>query len=164
MNACKLTSTLAPLVRVGLLAALASGMSEAMATDIYKYKDARGQTVYSDQRPQGPAQVIRLDDAKEPTAEERARRENQQRAFEQIVTEHQEHEKARAAQEAAAKAERDKRCAAAKADNARFGYGGRMYRIDEQGNRVYYSAAEIDQRRAAAAHQMAESCPPQKSK
>lgn len=156
MNSSALRSTVSLLAAItGLIA-----IGDAAATEIYKYKDARGQTVYTDQRPPGPAQVLRLEEAKEPSAEERARHENQQRAFEQSVNEHLAHEKARAAEEAAAKAERDKRCAAARAENARFGYGGRMYRVDEQGNRVYYSAAEIDERRAAAARQMSQFCPP----
>ena len=50
--------------------------------------------------------------------------------------------------------------AAARSEFARFSFGGRQYRVDRQGERVYYTAEEIDARRTAAERVMAASCPP----
>jgi hypothetical protein len=39
-----------------------------------------------------------------------------------------------------------------------FAAGGRIFRTDEQGNRVYYSDQEIDQQRAATKAAMDSAC------
>ncbi len=39
-----------------------------------------------------------------------------------------------------------------------FSESGRLYRRDEQGNRVYYTSAEIDAERSAAQKRMKELC------
>lgn len=132
--------------------------TQALATDVYVYRDAQGNRVYTDQRPQGPSQVLRLDSASHESTDDQARREAQRAEVEKTITERLARDKAQAAEQAAAKAERDKRCQAAQRENARFAYGGRIYEIDAKGNRVFYSAEEIDRRRAEAARAMAANC------
>lgn len=141
------------------LAAAIGSAASVSAGEIYRYRDARGQLAYSDQRPNGPAERITAPPAPRQSEQDRARRDAQLANLDQIYAEHVQREQARAAAEDAAKAERARQCAAARAENARFDYGGRLYRIDEQGNRVYYSSEEIDRRRAEAARQMQQFCP-----
>jgi len=60
-----------------------------------------------------------------------------------------------AAQEAAQK----QRCDAARSRYATFAAGGRLFKTDEQGNRVYYSDDEIEAELLAAKAAMDSSCP-----
>ena len=156
-----MTRTVAALIAM-LVGIMPLGLAEA--EDVYKYKDAQGHLVYTDQRPTGPAERVTVDSASKPTTQDVTRSRAQREAADRMVAESLQRDKTRVAAEAAANAERAKQCSAARSENARFAYGGRLYQIDPQGNRVYYSAQEIDAHRAAAARAMAEFCPPVKSK
>lgn len=130
-------------------------------TQIYKYRDSQGRLVYSDQPPaSGPAETIQI---KTPPPASQAdavdRQAEQLSAWQQAESERAE----RAQQAVAAKNEEDgeraRQCKAARRQMAEFGVDGRKYRFDADNKRVYYSAAEIDQKRAAAKAQMIKYCP-----
>jgi hypothetical protein len=65
---------------------------------------------------------------------------------------------ARQQKQAAQEADAQQRCAAARDRYAVFAAGGRIFHADAQGNRVYYSDEEIEQRRLAAKAAMDSAC------
>ncbi len=128
-----------------------------LANDIYKTVDEQGRVVYSDHAVSPSSQKISVQ-ASAPNLEEAARiakeqaiagadtmQEARQRASER---------KKKAAEETAQK----QRCDAARNYHAVFAAGGRIYKADEHGNRVYYSDHEIDAERAAAKAAMDSAC------
>jgi hypothetical protein len=139
---------------------IATATCHAIAHDIYKTVDAEGHVTYSDHAlsPQSkkvtidviqgdPAEAARL--AKERAlvnadAAQQAKL-SQQRAAEQQAQEAQ-------------KALQQRKCEAARSRFATFAAGGRIFNIDEQGNRVYYSDEEIEAQRNSAKVAMDSAC------
>ncbi len=130
------------------------------AADIYKSTDARGNLVYSDRAPSGPAQRVPIETRPRNSEQARASLEAERAAWQRADAERAEREGAKAGEQAAKRDEQAKRCNAARFQQTEFEFGRRKFRLDSQGNRVYYSATEIDQKRAEAKQQIAEFCPP----
>jgi Domain of unknown function (DUF4124) len=145
-------------------AALLLGASGKLcAGDVYKTVDADGHVTYSDHAlsPNSkkitvdivegdPREAARLSDAmkaQNAEAAQRAKAAQQQAAEEQKQESQQQH------QESA--------CRAARARYRLFAAGGRLFHMDAQGNRVYYSDAEIDAQRDSAKAAMDAACPPE---
>lgn len=143
-------------IALGLLSSPVSGL----AGEIYKSVDARGRVTYSD-RPSPHAEriVIRTDPnlsdadrarlAEEQQAEARREADRAQRA---------DMAKQEQAQRAQAEQTRRAQCRQARDRYLMFAESGRLYRRDEQGNRVYYTSAELDAERTKAQQRMKELC------
>ena len=130
------------------------------AADVYKWTDANGTTVYSDQAPPGPAQRISVESRVSDAASSRAQVEAERAAWARADMERNARAKADAAQRQALAAKKAEQCRAARSQSARFSFDQPHYRTDANGQRVYYSVAEIDRARAEAKKQMSESCEP----
>jgi Domain of unknown function (DUF4124) len=124
----------------------------ALADEMYKTVDAQGGVVYSD-HPLSPAsQRINVQVTQGNTAE--ASRLTKEQALinadaaqqAQQAQRDADAQKKRAALDSAQK----QRCDAARTRYSVFAAGGRVFKSDEQGNRVYYSDQEIDEQRAAS--------------
>jgi hypothetical protein len=130
------------------------------AGEVYKTVDAQGNVTYSDHPLSSASQPLALQ-VPAANAQEAARLNKEQalqaadsaqeaRQAQQQAAEQQK----KAAQDAAQK----QRCDAARNRYAVFAAGGRLFKTDEQGNRVYYSDDEIEAERAASKAAMDSAC------
>lgn len=149
------------------LYALLLGVFSTMATmpaavaQVYKYRDVHGRLVYSDQPPP-PGTVVYVVPRLQPSSSggQAVTREAEQLArWQQAETERVDRDRRAAAENKARDDERERRCIAARRQLAEFGVDGRIYRFDDQNRRVYYSAIEIDRKRAEAKVQLKQYCP-----
>jgi hypothetical protein len=132
----------------------------AVAGDVYKTVDAQGHVIYSDRalspnstkvtldiiqgNPQDAARLAKTMAAANADAAQQAKMAQQQAADQQQQQSQQEQLR--------------RRCEAARSRYATFAAGGRLFHADEQGNRVYYSDAEIDAQRVSAKAEMDAAC------
>ena len=131
----------------------------AVAAEVYKWRDAQGQLVFSDRAPNGPTERVNVPTAPTPSTAELERLAAQQAAWRHEDAVRKERDLAKASEQAKLDAERAERCRAARSQNARFSYDGNQYRLDPSGRRVYYSVAEIDAKRLEAKKDMTQFCP-----
>lgn len=144
-----------------ICAPLLLAANQGVAADIYKSTDADGRVTYSDRLPTGKAEVIKIESAprNEAAALARAKRELEDIAAldQQRKSEAQAKAAEKKAAENAAK-KKDQRCTAARNQYLGFTEHSRIYRRNEAGERVYYSAAEIDAERIKSKQRMDEEC------
>jgi hypothetical protein len=147
-----------------LTAALLVGVNGAvLAGDVYKTVDADGRVTYSDHALSPNSKKISVDvvegDPREAarlskaTAAENADAAQRAKAAQQQAVDQQKQDSQEARQQAA--------CRSARALYTAFSTGGRLFHMDDQGNRVYYSDAEIDAQRDSAKAAMDAACPPE---
>jgi hypothetical protein len=144
---------------IGTLAILVADQI-AFASDVYKTVDAQGNITYSDHavspnstkvtldiiqgNPEDAARLAKTMAAANADAVQQAKIAQQQAADDQKQQAQQEQQR--------------RRCEAARGRYATFAAGGRLFHADEQGNRVYYSDAEIDAQRISAKAAMDAAC------
>ena len=141
-----------------VLAAL--GSDALLAADMYRTVDANGVVSYSDHPLSSASQRISVE-VREPNRQEAARLSKEQAivaadatAEAQQAQREADDQKKKAAQEAQQK----QRCDAARNRYAVFAAGGRIFKSDAQGNRVYYSDSEIEEQRAISKAAMDSAC------
>jgi hypothetical protein len=138
---------------------LATG--QAVADEIYRSTDAEGRVVYSDRRPAGKAEVVRIESAPRNEAAALARAERELENIAALDQRRKREALAKAAEKKAAEnAAKNKiqRCTMARNRYLEFTEHSRIYRRNEAGERVYYSAAEIDAERIRSKQRMDEEC------
>lgn len=118
--------------------------------------------MYSDQPPAGgKSEVVRIESAPRNEAAARARTEKELEDFAAKDQQRKREAIAKAAEkktaEDAAK-KKDQRCTAARNDYLGLMEHSRIYRRDKAGERVYYTAAEIDAARIRSKQRMDEEC------
>lgn len=161
----------AHLIGLGVLLLAASATTTAQTT--YRWDDANGQTHYSDTPPptgalnvkvmrnSGPASgdPYESDDSSEdstPSGGESSYSE-QEAKFQERQAKRAE-EQAEAEKEKLAAAERKKNCDLARGNYNTVSIGGRITRIDENGERVFLSDDEIEKARVKARKSMDQWC------
>jgi hypothetical protein len=143
----------------GLLVAIAISVSgDAAFADIYVSRDSNGHLVYSDRKPAGASQTVRVESR--PSVMSPAAASNSAAAGNWEQAESARKEKARVAEQErlVLLEERARRCAEAKKQSASYAINGPRCSYDGNGGRSCLSAAEIDSKRAEANRQMAEFC------
>lgn len=129
------------------------------ADEIYKSTDAQGHPVYSD-RPLSPSaeRVVIQSSPKSPAAQASAAQV--QATVERLEQQRRQDEAAQAQKRATQEAQqkRAESCRRARDRYLTFAEANRLYRRDEQGERVYYTGEEIDAERTAAEKAMKELC------
>lgn len=129
------------------------------ADEIYKSTDAEGHTVYSD-RPLSPsAERVVIRPSSNPAAAQTSAAQLQ--ATIERLEQQRKQEQAKQAEKRAKQDAQEKRaesCRRARDRYLMFTEANRLYRRDAQGNRVYYTGAEIDAERSAAEQAMKELC------
>jgi hypothetical protein len=147
-------------LRACLICTLAGAALPALtaADDIYKTVDADGHVVYSDHPISPAAQKLALPVTPADSAE--AARLAKQRAIENAEDAQRSRQEAEQQSKQAAQSKQD----AAHCTDARNHYFSlkdvrRVYRLDDDGNRIYYSDQEADAMRAAAKQAMDQACP-----
>ncbi len=141
-----------------MLAVLAAGM--AFASEIYKWTDEQGNVHYGD-RPTGDASEERLDISSRPTDASRVQAQVQASYDARAAV-----EEAAASEPAGPSAEelqaqaleRQEKCATYKARLQKFVTSRRLYRKDENGERVYLDEDETQAARERVENQVAEYC------
>ncbi|MCY1287233.1 hypothetical protein D9M68_267610 [compost metagenome] len=124
------------------------GLSSGQAAEIYRWTDAQGR-VHFGQKPQAGAEQVEVrPQVVERDAATREREANTERFYEARRQEQQ----AAADQQAERRAKQEQECDALRERLAEVSKGGRYYRVDDAGQQVYYSDAEI----AAARRQLSE--------
>lgn len=147
-----MTRTIVALIATGL------GLATAVhAGEVYRQTDDSGRVIYSD-RP-ASANATRLDIESRPTdparlADMAAQREEREKAREEA---RETSEEARLRQQDR-QAQRASNCEKAMAYQQRVETARRLYRLDDNGERQYYSAEEHDAALARARAQVAEWC------
>jgi hypothetical protein len=134
--------------------ALAAG---GYGDEVYKTLDASGHVVYSD-HPTSPAAQKLSVPVTQPDAAEAARL-GKQRALEDAEFAQRSKQDAADASKQAAQAKQDEaRCTAARTRYNFLMQVNRLYRVDADGNRAYYSDAEADAMRVTAKQTMDQAC------
>ena len=131
------------------------------ANDIYKSTDAQGRPVYSDRPMSSAAERVTIESKPRDEAEAQAR---VARELAELARREEERNREMAAAQAQKQAREQseqaqhERCLAARKRYLTFADSYRLYRLDDVGNRVYYTAAEIDAEREASKEQMDAAC------
>jgi hypothetical protein len=133
----------------------------AMASEIYKWTDEDGNVYYED-RPHGAKTEERLDISSRATNNAAV----QQRVQNRVDAETSRHEaesvaaaaQAEAAENAAADQARQEKCDRSRARLDTYQQARRLYRTDENGERVYLDEAQRQEARQKAQEQISEFC------
>lgn len=144
-----------------IVLAIAMALAPAASAQLYKYVDEKGKTVYSDQPP------VNVDSKQVNVPAGRSAAAAPAAAPKTAVERDKELEKSRKetrekADKQAKAAERDQqaeqRCAASRERYAAFAEGGRIYKINEKGERVFMDDAELESGRERSRREMDEAC------
>ena len=138
---------------------LAAG--QAVAGEVYKSTDAEGRIVYTDRPPAVKAEVVRTESAPRNEAAAVARAQSELATLAAQDQRRKSEALAKAAEKKAAEnaaKRKDQRCTEARNRYLGFMEHSRIYRRNEAGERVYYSAAEIDAERIKTKQRMDEEC------
>jgi hypothetical protein len=141
-------------------AAIGAAGQRASADDMYRTVDAQGVVVYSDHPLSSTSQRISVQVTAPNQEEARRLAKEQALANADSVQQAQQarHEAAEQQKKAAQDAAQKQRCDAARNRYAVFSAGGRIFKTDEQGNRVYYSDQDIDAQRSVSKAAMDSAC------
>ncbi len=130
----------------------------AFATDsIYKSVDAEGHVTYSDHPLSAASQVVSVN-VPQADRNEATRVRKEQAILNSIAAQGERQQGVERKQKEDARLKREQRCVQAKTRMAELREYGRVYRRDEQGNRVYYSDAELAGLRSEAKKVADETC------
>ena len=141
-------------ISLHLLVAMCGLLTLPVAAEIHRCTGADGSVIFSDVPCGEEAMVFKPLKPIDPGAstQRNDKRDRLLRAFE----EERQLEREQAAEEKAERAKRARKCAEAKDDLRVMKQAGRMYDLDEDGNRIYLSDAEraeaLSDTRAAVAH------------
>ncbi|MDZ7661317.1 DUF4124 domain-containing protein [Thiohalophilus sp.] len=142
----------------GLL--LASLLSVSMAAEVYKWTDEQGRVHYGDRPPEEGASSVDVDPGPasgSPIPGDAERREKTRRLLRAYEEERRVKQQREQRQEAEA-AERHKRCAWARDRLRRYKQAGRLYDLDEAGNRRILADSQRQQAEAQAARDVEKWC------
>ena len=143
-------------LRLGALL-IAGASSHVIADDVYKTVDAQGNVVYSDHAIAPTSRKMDVD-VIQGNAEDAARLAKQRALTNADEAQQSKLAQQQAAQQQQQEAQQKRKCEAARNRYGAFAAGGRIFRTDAQGNRVYYSDAEIERQRTVTKADMDAAC------
>jgi hypothetical protein len=150
----------------GLIVTLSAAFGSALtliaapslaADSIYKSVDAEGHVTYSDHPLSAASQVVSIN-VPQADRNEATRVRKEQGILNSIAAQSERQQGLEKKQKENTRLKREQRCTQAKNRIAELREYGRVYRRDEQGNRVYYSDAELAGLRSEAKKVADESC------
>jgi hypothetical protein len=141
---------------LGAALVLITAPSQA-ADSIYKSVDADGHVTYSDHPLSAASQVVSVN-VPQADRKEAARVSKEQAIFNSIAAQSEHQQSLDKKQKEELRRRREQRCTQAKNRVAELHEYGRVYRRDEQGNRLYYSDAELAGLRSEAKKVAEDSC------
>jgi predicted anti-sigma-YlaC factor YlaD len=134
----------------------------AVASDVYKTVDAQGHVTYSDHALSPESKKVTLD-VIQANPQEAARMAKQLAAENADAVQRAKSAREQGDEQQRQKAqqqEQQQRCQAARDRYATFASGGRLFHIDAQGERVYYTDEEIQAQASTAKAAMDSACAP----
>ncbi|MGH8230244.1 MAG: DUF4124 domain-containing protein [Steroidobacteraceae bacterium] len=131
--------------------------SRALCQEVYKSTDAQGHVIYSD-HPTSTASQRQSLEVIQPDKDEAARLEKQRALEDADYAQRSREEADQQHKQAAQDKQNAERCKAARSRYLSLKDVRRLYRLDEAGNRIYYSDAELDAMRASSKQAMDQSC------
>jgi hypothetical protein len=145
--------------RACLLCALAGAavVSSGHGDEVYKTVDAAGHVVYSD-HPTSPKAEKMSVPVKQPDPNEAARLDKQRKVEDAEYAQRSRQEADEQGRQAAQAREDAARCADARKHYLFLKDVARLFRLDADGNRIFYSDQEADAMRAAAKQAMEQAC------
>lgn len=148
------------IARICLIGTLAGAAMAARgyADEVYKTVDASGHVVYSDHPTSPEAQKLSVP-VTQPDPKEAARLAKQRQLEDADYAQRSRQEADKLNQQAAQARQDAARCSAARNRYFSIRDVRRIYRLDADGNRVFYSDEEADAMRAAARQAMEQACP-----
>jgi hypothetical protein len=147
------------LARACLVCALAgiALAARGYGDEVYKTVDPSGHVVYSDHPTSSAAQKVDVQ-VTQPDAAEAARLAKQHALEDADFAQRSKQEAADASKQAAQAKQDEARCTAARSRYNFLMQVNRLYRVDADGNRAYYSDQEGDAMRATAKQTMDQAC------
>ncbi len=159
-------------IYLGLMIALATPM--LVDAQIYKWKDKNGVTRYSDTPPTNNQQVQKIGKeittkstspvekqakpaANNPAANNKSQPDTEDEAA-KLRARNAEIEKKNKEEQAAQAKLKAENCRSAKADYETFAQGGRIYQMNEKGEREYFDDTGLNERKAKAQAEMQQYC------
>jgi hypothetical protein len=142
------------------IAILLFALNTGRADDMYKTVDPQGRVTYSD-HPLSPSSQRISVQVTPANTQEAARLSREQAAVDAESAQQAKqarHDEDDQAKKSAQLAQQQQRCNAARNRYALFAAGGRIFKTDTDGNRVYYSDEEIDQQRILTKAAMESAC------
>jgi hypothetical protein len=138
------------------LLATALAVAPLAQAELYKYVDKNGKTVYSDQPPTDSdgRQVKTLGVGSAGAPKTAVEKDKDQDKVRKEAREKQE----KADKTAKSAEEQQKACTQAQANHRAYAEGGRLYKYDDKGERVFMSDAEIDAEKERSRVAMDEAC------
>ena len=139
-----------------IVLALALALAPAAVAQLYKYTDPKtGKTVYSDQPPPGQeSKALNMKGGSGPSTRSAVEQDKALEKGRKKVAD--EAKKAGEAQDRAAKA--DAHCKAAKQNYEIYQQGGRISKLNSQGERELLTDEEIEAKRESSRREMDEAC------
>ena len=141
---------------IGTLAGIAVA-ARGYGDEVYKTVDASGHVVYSDHPTSSAAQKVDVQ-VTQPDAAEAARLAKQHALEDADFAQRSKQEAADASKQAAQAKQDEARCTSARNRYNFLMQVNRLYRVDADGNRAYYSDEEADAMRATAKQTMTSAC------
>jgi hypothetical protein len=141
---------------VGTLACIAVA-GRSVGDEVYKTVDPSGHVVYSDHPTSSAAQKVDVQ-VTQPDPVEAARLAKQHALEDADFAQRSKQEAADASKQAAQAKQDEARCTAARNRYNFLMQVNRLYRVDADGNRAYYSDEEADAMRATAKQTMTSAC------
>lgn len=133
---------------------------DAVADDVYKTIDAQGHVIYSDRAISPDSKKVTID-VIQANPKEAARLAKEQALVNADATQKSKQAQQLAVEEQkqqAREAIQKRECESARSRYAMFAAGGRIFKVDAQGNRSYYSDEDIDAQRMTAKAAMDSAC------
>jgi len=127
------------------------------AQEVYKSTDTEGHVVYSDRAPTKSASKTTLH-LEQPNPTEVARLVKEQQLLTADDLERQKQQAASNRNRAAADQAKQQKCDKARNNYFRLKDSGRLYRLDENGDRVFLTDSEADAKRSEAQRAMTAAC------
>ena len=140
-----------------LMIALALAFAPLASAQLYKHVGKDGKVTYSDQPPaNADAKTINVPRGGPATAPAKSYVE-QEKDLDKKRKESRE-KQGKADEKAAQAKQEEERCATLRQAHQMYQEGGRIYKTDEKGERVFMSDAEIEAARAKSRREMDEAC------
>lgn len=138
-----------------ILTTVALAAGTAAAADVYKYKDEKGNIQYTDKPPSLPAERLNVQSQRTDVVAAQTRQQPEQKPFSPQSRNQPADQREAAAMNAKDKAER---CAKARERYDKYMNSQKLYEQDNNGERRYLTAEELDAARAAAKASMDVMC------
>jgi hypothetical protein len=143
-----------------LIAAAVLALAPLASAQLYKHVDKDGRTVYTDQPPaNADAKRINVPASPPPAPAASGNKSYMERDKEAEKGRKAAREKQEKADQAGKVAqENEQRCAHARTAYQQYEAGGRIYKLDAKGERVYLDDAELEAQRNRSRREMEEAC------